>query len=385
MRSGVGWMRQSPTLAEKMAQAANRPAGFDYIRLVLATSIILSHTFVVAYGNPLVMGWWGGWQRAVLGLLLPPFFALSGFLVAGSLERTKSLVTFLGLRVIRLIPALAVEITLSALILGPLLTTLPLRAYFSAPEFHNYFLNIAGNIHFILPGVFLNHPSPFVNQQLWTVPFEMECYFALGALALIGVASRRWLLLFIIVILQLVYFASELPHGLPPHTLLTGRVLVGCFLAGVVVFKFRDKIPSSATLATVCFTVMVVLLLIPGGDRLLPFPVAYVTTWLGIRNPKRDKIVLSGDYSYGLFLYGFPIQQLAESLGGWTHSWWMNFAIAYPLTFLFAAFSWWCIERPALGLKVFITHCEKHALRFPPLRWHSERVYTRGDSFKSAT
>ena len=103
------------------------------------------------------------------------FFALSGFLVASSLERCKTLFTFLGLRAIRILPALAVEIFISALIIGPLFTTEPAKAYFAAPEFHDYFLNILGDIHYHLPGVFAANPSDAVNGQLWTVPYEMIC------------------------------------------------------------------------------------------------------------------------------------------------------------------------------------------------------------------
>jgi peptidoglycan/LPS O-acetylase OafA/YrhL len=56
------------------------------------------------------------------------FFALSGFLVAGSPERSKTLLTFLGLRAIRIYPALGVEVVLSALLIGTAVTTLPLPA-----------------------------------------------------------------------------------------------------------------------------------------------------------------------------------------------------------------------------------------------------------------
>ena len=58
------------------------------------------------------------------------FFCLSGFLVAGSLERCRTPISFAGLRIFRIFPALVVEVLLSALILGPLLTHYSLKMYF---------------------------------------------------------------------------------------------------------------------------------------------------------------------------------------------------------------------------------------------------------------
>jgi hypothetical protein len=80
-------------------------------------------------------------------------------------------------RVFRIAPALIVEVTLSALVLGPWLTEKSLSEYFSDPLFLNYFLNIVGSVHFYLPGVFVQNPVPgVVNQNLWTLKPEFFCY-----------------------------------------------------------------------------------------------------------------------------------------------------------------------------------------------------------------
>ncbi len=73
-------------------------------------------------------------------------------MVAGSALRTRRLIPFLGLRVLRLLPALFVEVTLSAIILGAIFTDLPLSQYYTEPMFWEYFLNIIGDVHFHLPG-----------------------------------------------------------------------------------------------------------------------------------------------------------------------------------------------------------------------------------------
>ena len=124
----------SPTVEEK--QSVHRGAGpdFDCWLFFLSTAVIFLHSFHVTYGTKA-----GGEPIRFLdpffGAIFPIFFGLSGFLVAGSALRTAKLTTFLGFRALRLIPGLAVEVTLSAIILGPLLTTEPLSKYFNAKEF----------------------------------------------------------------------------------------------------------------------------------------------------------------------------------------------------------------------------------------------------------
>jgi peptidoglycan/LPS O-acetylase OafA/YrhL len=54
------------------------------------------------------------------------FFAFSGYLVAGSLQHCRTLTGFLSLRLLRLLPALAMEVILSTLVLGSLVTSLTL-------------------------------------------------------------------------------------------------------------------------------------------------------------------------------------------------------------------------------------------------------------------
>jgi peptidoglycan/LPS O-acetylase OafA/YrhL len=128
-------------------------------------------------------------------LCRPSFSQLSlpclGFLFRGSLARTRPH-QFAILRVIRIIPALAVEVTLCAILLGLLFTEIPRSQYLASIQFYTYFLNIIGRIHFTLPGVFANNPGPsVVNGQLWTIPLEMECYLALILLAVSTLLRRR--------------------------------------------------------------------------------------------------------------------------------------------------------------------------------------------------
>lgn len=317
----------SATVRSRLAETGGRTTGFDYLRVLLAVAVVLWHTVALSYGGDAAI--WIMSQhpyRAIVAIILPAFFALSGFLVTGSLDRNASLFRFLSLRGLRIVPALAVEVVLSAIILGPILTTLPLGQYFAHPDVHDYFQNILGRIHYFLPGVFASNPYPdVVNGQLWTIPYELECYMALAGAAAVGLVRRRWLFLILIVCLQALLVSDVLRDSTTIPAVdadaVTGRVLVMAFLAGVTIHRFGDVIPMRRWLCAAAIVTSLVLLSVPLGDEFVAFPVAYATVWLGLQNPKPNFIVKFGDLSYGIFLYGFAVQQVVASLGPWAHHW----------------------------------------------------------------
>jgi peptidoglycan/LPS O-acetylase OafA/YrhL len=361
------------TLQTKITSAHNRPTGFDYMRLALASMIILFHTVITSYGVNELRSYQHGAWRMVYAMLIPMFFSLSGFLVAGSLERCRTLVSFAGLRLIRIVPALSCEVILSALLLGPMFTTLPLTDYFSHPEFRSYFLNVVGDIHYFLPGVFTTNPYPgTVNGQLWTIPYELLCYVVLGCIAVAGAYRRPSLLTAVVVILHLLSVAAIIIRPRDAAGVTPSSTLVVNFVVGMAFYRFRDKIPHTWVLALAALAMTMGLLSIPNGDRLAAIPVSYLTVFLGVLNPPRHRLLLSGDYSYGLYLYGYPLQQAFASFGPATRSWWLNLLVVLPAAMVIAVASWWSVEKRALDLRSTVLEIED---RFLSLRqWAILRV-----------
>lgn len=343
-----------PTLEHRLLAAGGRPTGFDYLRIILAILVVLSHTINVSYGPDFTRAVWSGPFRPFIAFILPMFFALSGFLVAGSLERCDSLISFIGLRVMRIVPALFVEVVLSAFLLGPLFTTATIAEYFSSPLFHAYFLNILGFVHMELPGVFATNPWPTnVNQQLWTLPWELKCYALLAATWVIGFVRPKSILLWFIFIMHALLLAVFIWTGLihKSTSAVSGWLLVLSFLVGVALYIFRKTVPFNRIFFVASLVAMVVCLSIPYGDFLTALPASYATVYLGLQNPKRIGLVSNGDYSYGVFLYGFPIQQAIAAFGPPTWHWYVSIFLALPLTAILAYFSWWQVEKPVLKLR----------------------------------
>ena len=334
-------------------KAVGRTTGFDYLRITLSLSIILWHGISLSYGPVNEIGWWRGPVGTVMHFVLPMFFALSGYLVAGSLDRCPTLVSFYGLRVLRIIPALAVEVTLSALLFGPALTSYALGTYFGDPRFAHYFLNMVGDIHYVLPGLFGANPvANTVNAQLWTIPFELQCYLAIGGLATAGVLRRRAVLLAVVLLGQAIWAWRAISLGDDGGSGgASGPVLVISFLVGILFHLYRDRIQLRASLFFIALAGGFVLSGLPHGSYYLPIPATYLTVYLGLLNPRPVKLVSSGDYSYGLYLYGYPLQQAVASHGPATHHWWINIGLALPVAFLVAVVSWHKIERPMLAFR----------------------------------
>lgn len=335
------------TVGERLTFYNNRPTGFDYLRLALALGVVLWHSYWLNDVN----GYAGAPVEIGRRLILPMFFALSGFLISGSLVRITTLGEFLTMRAIRILPALAVEVTLSAIIVGALFTALPLHDYFTSGGFFNYFNNLYGNVQFHLPGVFLHNPTTRVNYSLWTIPYELECYLAITALWLFGVIGhRRWLLL-VVLAAQVAIPARDALRGVFDQRtgILSGRMLVLAFLYGVVIFFYRDRIILRKWLLAAALVVALALLAAPQTTYFAALPAAYATVALGLTNPKKIPILMAGDYSYGIYLYSTPVQQAVVALIPTHREWWFNFALAILPIALCAAFSWHVVEKPVLG------------------------------------
>ncbi|MFD1343068.1 acyltransferase family protein [Litorisediminicola beolgyonensis] len=347
-----------PSLGAALDAAGGRPAGFDYLRLGLALSVVLVHSFTASVAPSDEARLWAHplWGSAAMALL-PMFFALSGFLVAGSMARTPSVGRFLGLRALRIYPALAVEVLLTALILGPFFTTLPFDAYLSDPGFARYLVNVTGHVTITLPGVFETNPRPFeANAQLWTVPFELYCYIALALLMLCGAARDPRVLFWgaaLVFALVLLRIGARTDWRFPDYRApVAGWMLVVSFLLGVGLYQLRHAVPAGrwAILAAGVAT-LAIFAWCPGGRILGCLPASYLAVALGTCNPARGWVVAGADYSYGIFLYHFAILQAVIALTGGGLGWPALFVLWLGPTALCAALSWHLVERPILSRK----------------------------------
>jgi len=341
----------APTAIPEIA-AHRRENNFDALRLVAALAVILSHAFLIAQGteknDPL--NWLTG-NQCMLGLTgVFVFFAVSGFLVTQSYEQTRSPWRYLLKRVLRIFPAYLVCIVLTAFVLGPIVTTLALGDYFHRPEpysyvYYNSFFDI--RVH-ELPGVmFVDNPVGLeVNGSLWSLGCEFDMYLmvlVLGMLRLI-----RWPVCVALLALGMACIAF-------PDTLgfLGGWGWTLSFFAiGMVLYKLRDTRIFNRWLALLALAGLAAS--IPLRQFILLFPVfgCYLALYVAL-HPKLPVIRATrfGDLSYGLYIFGWPSEQIVIWLMHGHAEWWQVFVLATLLAGTLAFFSWHLIEKRALRLK----------------------------------
>jgi peptidoglycan/LPS O-acetylase OafA/YrhL len=334
--------------------------GFDALRLILSLSVMLTHAMAICYGYDRFLEIWKSspWLPFIRAVL-PMFFFLGGFLVAGSADRLKSVKKFIWFRVLRILPALLVEISLSALILGPLVTTLPLRKYFSSLLFMLYFLNALGIISFYLPGVFKEHPMPVVNVNLWTLPPDLHGYMLLTLLLSTGVVFNRKFFLAayavasvaVIAALPLIHWGNYDDTAIIPHS----TMLIYSFFTGVFVYVFSDRVQVRKSYMMACLALLP-LFYFKYTLFLAMMASCYLCLCIGFADLRNFPLIRHGDYSYGIYLYGFPLQQAIWHYMPFARTWWILDIIALPAALCFAVLSWHAVEKPFLGLK--------HRIRF---------------------
>lgn len=336
--------------------APGRDNNYALIRFVAALCVLVSHAFPITGGPGLADP-----LQAATGLSLGTvavyvFFGISGFLIAQSYDRTASPGAWVLARCLRLFPALAVVLLLTVLVLGPAVTSLPLTSYAQTPDTWSYLprnLTLA-QLQYNLPGVFVANPyGPAINGSLWTLIHEVACYAALLAAGLLGML-RAWRLGLLIT--GYLAFYGGLPMVAQvvdlPGKLLAFRDLSLPFALGVLFFLWRDRVPlrwplgvALAALAWLGWGSLI-------GPVLFSAALIYSVFLLAYRidGPLRAFNNL-GDYSYGIYIYAFPMQQLAVHL--WPgHGPLTNIALAAPATLVLAILSWHLVERPALAAKV---------------------------------
>jgi peptidoglycan/LPS O-acetylase OafA/YrhL len=339
--------------------AVGRDNNFNLIRLLAALSVIFSHS-VAVLGLP--------GEREVffdrLGLsageiAVDVFFIASGFLVTGSLVNRGSLIAFLWARALRIYPALWVMLCLTVFGLAPALTTLPIAEYFQAPRTYEYVWKCAtliGGVRYSLPGVFDALPlKGEFNGSLWTLPIELRMYLYLAAgwfVFAVAPAIRVKALTLIAPIAAAAFLAIILIGRLSGGLFNAADIRVYMFLAGTTLYLWRDKVPLSrgglfalaAALALGSFDRSVFFVAYALGLAPLVLHLAYIP---GGRVRAFNEW---GDFSYGVYIYAFPIQQtLAQFFPAMSLL--AMVAASNLLTLAVAALSWHGVEKRALAQK----------------------------------
>ena len=353
--------RRGRTIGGALAAGGGYGGGFDTLRLVLALLVMVFHA-----GATLGSRLWTDTLTPLTGSLVPLFFGVSGFLVAGSASRLP-VGPFLVNRALRILPALTAVTLVTALVIGPLFSSYGPAAYFAQPAVWQYGANSIGLFRAQLPGVFTQNGQPgIVNAALWTLAYEIACYGLMAGLIILGLLRRPRLLLALAVAVAVTPALLEglglLPlfaqNGLFRLVFLgRGAILFTAFLGGALLYVWRDAVPLDGRLFAAALA-GIALVHGLGPERwplvetaLSGLCLAYIAVAIGVTDFGGRIGPYKVDYSYGLYLYHCPILNAVYSLAPRIESVTILVLLALGPTLLAAAASWHGLERPILGAR----------------------------------
>lgn len=342
--------------------AQGRNNNFNLIRFIAAFAVLLTHTFALVTGNPQAEPLRSEFGISLGTIAVDIFFITSGYLVTASLLNRQSLAEFIWARVLRIYPALWVMLFITFLV-SVVVTKLPVAEFLSNYQVAVYFIKCAtllAGVAYDLPGVFDTNPyKSAVNGSLWTMPYELRMYLMLAGLwvfiGLLAIKDKVNLLRYSTLILAVLSFATILWSKFVQGDVSHNRFpeLLFMFFSGASFYCFRSSILLSGYISALAILLLALSALFMKAQfeitlwlviGYLLFYLAYVPAGF-LRSFNK-----LGDYSYGIYIYAFPVQQLTV----------MSYPKASVETILFisgfvtmvlAVFSWHYIEKPTLALK----------------------------------
>ena len=361
MRNTTEAAPMPPAPAVRLCDVAlSRDNNLNLIRFLAASAVLASHSYALALGDPQAEP-----LRAALGMTpgaiaVDLFFVISGFLVTASLHRRPDLLGFVSARALRIFPGLLVMLVLTALVAGPLLSSLDTSAYFTDSRLHRYLWKAATllfGIQYLLPGVFEHNPyGAAVNGSLWTLPVELRCYLALAGLWLasrqLGARAERAFTVGLtgLAVIGLLLVDASLSDPQRPPTTLT---MLAMFAIGAACFRHRQRIVLDGRLGlTLAAALPGLAAWAPASTFWLAYAlslpyIALCAAYLPGGVLRRFNAV--GDYSYGIYIYAFPVQQAVVALVPGVGPWQLT-ALAFPPVLVAAMLSWHGVESRAVAL-----------------------------------
>ncbi|MEH2293572.1 acyltransferase family protein [Nostoc sp.] len=338
---------------------------FGFLRFALASLVVFSHCHPLGgfasaklFGSPQAQEDYGSFA-------VTSFFILSGFLITRSYTTTSSVWRFLWHRILRIFPGYWVCLLVTVLIFAPLIYLFEnghLNGYFQT-QIQNPLTYLSAN--FLLDikqsgigNLFVKDvPYPiFFNVSLWTLVYEFKFYLFVAILGVVGIFNfYKKIVLYLFLFLCLMFVFDLAVPGIaskiiPYFSDIYLLKLLIYFLAGCLYFLYKEKIVFNNRF----FVLSVILIVVSINDKsynlVAPFTLPYILFWLAFKLPFRnfDKY---GDFSYGLYIYSSPVEQMLAFFGLHKRGFIVYFLLSILVAIILSVLSYEFIEKPALKLK----------------------------------
>jgi peptidoglycan/LPS O-acetylase OafA/YrhL len=351
-----------------------RNNSFNFLRLLMALAVLIAHSFPLGgFGSDPVQSISGG-QANIGSLAVIGFFAMSGNFVVQSAINSNFL-SFAWKRFLRLFPAYWLVLLLTAGVLGPVIWVLDgklLSDYWStgANGPLEYFI---GNwsTHIQTWGIYdiFEKTTPWgeavgysaINGSTWTLFWELNCYVFLAIIAGIGILKKMPSVIPFLALLLLLtnYFGSSNPD-------VWGKIFLIffenqdatkyslAFFTGATFSIYARKFDRDWSILVGSLALFALTLFRGGFTSIGVIALSIAVLISGRLLPEVfQKIASKNDYSYGIYLYAFPVQQTLAHAGFQHQGFIVYNLLTLLLTFACAFASWHLLEKQVLKLKTW--------------------------------
>lgn len=321
----------------------------DLIRIIAAIMVIIGHSYALAPAHGHIDPVASLFTVIYSGsMAVSIFFFISGLVVTNSLMKKKSMSDFIISRVFRIFPALFVVLVMTALVMGPLVSTYNYYDYFqNSLTFQYVYDNLRMIVNFSLPGVFeQNHRPSGVNGSLWTLVWEVKFYLFLLAFFLMGSMKNRYIASSIagLLVLSPIYYPlfSATNHEIYYLPMMFSLGVLFAINKEYIYIDYRNLIG-----------ILLLVYLVKDLDEELYSFVLHISLAISVIYFSSLKIVkklkLNSDISYGIYIYAWPIQQILNLYFPEQNSF-FNMIVATIFTMPLAYLSWTLVEKKSIAI-----------------------------------
>lgn len=323
----------------------HRHNNFDMLRLLFALIVVLYHCYDLSF-SPAYL-----WipRVASADLAVQGFFAMSGFLIVGSYENSSMLKSYLSKRGRRILPAYWAALVFT-LVLGTILSTLPVKTFLTSASTWKYAaanLCFANFLHPGLPGLFEGNPvMSSVNGSLWTIKLEVMFYLSVPVIVWLCRRFGKLQILSGLFLLSVVY-ETALRHSHPTlASQLPGQLCF--FMIGALAYYYRDWCKQNTWLVWIIAISCYLVSVFSGWIAFRAIGVSLGVICVGLLLPPIWQLAKYGDFSYGTYVFHFPIIQTFIALGLVRSHPKLSLGLILLTLAILSFTSWTFIEKPFL-------------------------------------
>ena len=331
---------------------------FGFLRLLFAVLVIFAHAPDALDGNKNRELMFSIFGSMTLGdLAVSGFFMISGYLILMSYQRSSSFKSYITKRILRIYPGFIVSTLFCYFCVVPLAQNWQFLAKFDAWFWLKSWLKMM----ILVPpwaGDVFTTPVPSLNEPAWTIRYEFLCYLILPLISYFFKDKIKNYLYLLTALLVAMFMLKNLNvnYTLPKpfdYEIDPFLRVFSAYLMGSIFYLLRDKIVFNAKYTIISTLILLILLFSKpfayialntlGAYLLFHFALHYKNQFLSTIGSKTD-------FSYGIYLYAWPVQNLIIQKYPAIHPLILSL-IVLAIAGVFALISWHWVEKPFLQLK----------------------------------